>query len=301
MSMAGHTAPRPLHLGRGALVLLLAPFGCSGLAAREIDPRPDADMDVAVCDPEPVEPSRCWPACNEMVPVPAGEYLFGYEGEIEPSQRFCPHRCVFLDAFEIDVTETTVAEYGACVTAGGCTEPLPRDGSSWGVEGREDHPIDSVTWQQARGYCEWARKRLCTEAEWEKAARADGRVYPWGDDPPSCELATIDDSLDASRRGCGTGHTLPVGSTPAGSSPYGAVDMAGNVWEWVEDFYDRTCYFNECDERCVNPQGPESGALRVVRGGGYATRASNSYLCASARSSAPPESARANLGFRCCR
>jgi eukaryotic-like serine/threonine-protein kinase len=168
-----------------------------------------------------------------------------------------PGRQVSLDAYSIDKYEVTVAEYGQCVEAGKCSS-AGLTGSrfcNWGQKKRTDHPINCVDWSQASAYCEWAGKRLPTEAEWEKAARGtDGRIYPWGN------------QWDAAKANIGSPGTVAVGSYPAGVSPYEVHDMAGNVWEWVQDWYDGT-YYRGGSVR--NPQGPSSGKERVVRGGSW--------------------------------
>lgn len=200
-----------------------------------------------------------------------------------------PARTVTLGAYEIDITETTLAAYRECVDAGACTAPATSDGCHWEQPGRDDHPINCVNWQEAHDYCLWAGKRLPTEAEWEKAARGtDGATYPWGEASPSCELAVIPGCDDA---------TSPVGSRPAGESPYGLADAAGNVWEWVEDRYQADYYADAPD---ADPPGPDDGSGRVIRGGAYDASAETWLRCA-ARFSVWPSYRRPSIGFRCAK
>ena len=191
-----------------------------------------------------------------MAYVPAGEFLMGSpEDDPDAGDDEKPQRTVYLDAFWIDRTEVTNAQYGQCVESGACWEPRYWDDDSLHAP---DEPVLWVSWHDAQSYAEWVGGRLPTEAEWEKAARGtDGRLYPWGDSPPACSQANF--------AGC-AGSSLPVGSHPAGASPYGALEMAGNAQEWVADWYDA-----DYDSPPVvrNPQGPESGTFRVLRGGSF--------------------------------
>jgi len=155
-----------------------------------------------------------------MVLVPAGEFVMG--SEAGPSER--PVRRVFLDAYYIDTYEVTNGLYGKFLQATRRHEPR-----YWKDARVNDpnQPVVGVTWYDAEAYCHWSGKRLPTEAEWEKAARGtDGRISPWGNQWDSARASTSDG---------GSGKLSPVGSYEAGKSPYGAYDMAGNVWEWVAD------------------------------------------------------------------
>ncbi|MEW6778040.1 MAG: SUMF1/EgtB/PvdO family nonheme iron enzyme [Bdellovibrionota bacterium] len=162
-----------------------------------------------------------------MVEVPAGEFWYGCDRKKDPEcgKNDLLAKPFSLKAFRIDRTEVSVADFSKCVGAGACKEPETGPPCNWRKPGRENDPVNCVSAKAAEAYCRWRGKRLPSEAEWEKAARGeDGRKFPWGDDPPSCQLANT--------LNCGNG-TMPVGSLPAGASPYGALDMAGNIWEWT--------------------------------------------------------------------
>jgi iron(II)-dependent oxidoreductase len=225
------------------------------------------------------------PGTPGMVCVPGGPFTMG--SRMAANEQ--PVREVTLDSFEIDLTETTVASYRACVDAGVCTEADTDVDCHWGQPDVDDHPINCVRWQQADDYCQWAGKRLPTEAEWEKAARGeDARTYPWGELAPTCELVVMP--------GCGT-MTLPVGSKPDGSSPYAVADASGNVWEWVADFYQEDYYARAPD---LNPPGPADGFDHVIRGGAY-DASDLTWLRCSARFAVIPSYTRPSLGFRCAK
>jgi formylglycine-generating enzyme required for sulfatase activity/predicted Ser/Thr protein kinase len=230
-----------------------------------------------------------------MVYVPAGEFIMGSDvgGEDEK-----PVHTVYLDAFCIDKTEVTNAQYRKCVKSGVCNAP---SNIIYDYADYAQHPVVDVGWNDADAYCRWAGKRLPTEAEWEKAARGpDGLVYPWGNKFNGTKLNFADKntSFDWSDLNWDDGYagTAPVGSYPDGASPYGALDMAGNVWEWVADWYDSGYYAISPEN---NPKGPASGDTRVYRGGSW--RAEKPLVRAAERERNPPTSAFANVGFRCAR
>ena len=207
------------------------------------------------------------------VPVPEGPFQMGTNREdfeamgIEILENEIPRHEVWLSPYRIGVHPVKNYEYQAFVKESGHRAPAGWDGDAF-PEGRDDHPVVNVSWDDAEAYCAWLRAktgrnyRLPTEAQWEKAGRGtDGRFYPWGND--------WDPSRLNSREG-GPGDTTPAGQySPAGDSPYGAADMAGNVWEWCADWYDEAAYRNRPAGEVRDPKGPESGTFRVQRGGAF--------------------------------
>lgn len=189
-----------------------------------------------------------------MVYVPAGVLTMGSDDfSSDADER--PAHPVYLDAYWLDRTEVTNAMYASCVAAQIC-ERVAHPPTN--ADEKSNHPVQGVTWPNAVAYCTWAGRRLPTEAEWEKAARGtDGRIYPWGNAQPSFELGNFNKERDG---------TQPVGSYLAGASPYGALDMAGNVYEWVADWYGLDYYAGSPLE---NPTGVASGLQRVLRGGNW--------------------------------
>ena len=225
-----------------------------------------------------------------MVFVPQGAFIMGAPaGTGDPDES--PTHTVTLHAFWIDRTEVTNAMYAKCVQAGACQPPdgvgANADRPSYYGNGLfANYPVIQVTWSDADKYCQWAGARLPTEAEWEKAARGtDGRIYPWGNGLPTGNLVYADKTI---------GDTSPVGSFPDGASPYGALDMAGNVWEWVADWYDKDYYFLP---PASDPQGPSSGTERVMRGGAYLNNIELSTT--TNRNSLAPNQSGIAIGFRC--
>jgi len=232
-----------------------------------------------------------------MVTVSGGSFWQGCNAAVNT---FCvahksPYHEVTVPAFEIDRFEVTVGLYGDCVTGGSCTAPTGTSpGCNWNKAGKEAHPVNCITWYQAGEYCAWAGKRLCSESEWEKASRGtDGREYPWGNVPATCEYAVMDDG----GFGCGTVGTMAVGSKPGGASPYGAMDMSGNVWEWVEDDWHRS--YNEAPTDGSTWMDNPRASYRVRRGGSFED--DDGYMPSSSRYYDDPVYSNGSIGARCCR
>lgn len=231
-------------------------------------------------------------AARQLVAVRQYASKYSREWWLQEFQNERPSHRVTVPTFRIDRFEVTVAQYRACVDAGACFAPVGAgDGCNWGVVGRERHPVNCASWDQARAYCRWAGKRLCSESEWEKAARGtDGRLYPWGDERPTCKYAVMAEKDD----GCGTHSTMAVGAKPAGASPYGVMDLAGNVAEWVEDGY-------HGDYEGAPADGSTWGGdivWRVVRGGNFTSIGPG--VRASKRGAGPHDMGGPLAGIRCC-
>lgn len=239
-----------------------------------------------------------------MILIPAGSFQMGCDSS-NPAETCdyndeLPLHTVNLSAYSIDKYEVTNARYTACVDAGGCSAPQSANSRPrapyYGTIAYADYPVINVTWHQARAYCAWAGKRLPTEAEWEKAARGstDTRMYSWGNTAPDCGKANYYDNVNGT--GYCVGDTSRVDSYPSGASPYGVMDMAGNVSEWVNDRYSAS-YYNVSPE--TDPQGPATGNFRVMRGGSWT---SYDYgVRSTIRVPYNPDSWLNVQGFRCVR
>jgi serine/threonine-protein kinase len=223
-----------------------------------------------------------------LVFVPEGGFEMGSPDNLDEM----PQHVVTLDAFWIDQTEVTSADYALCVAAKACKPPRRITSNLkdlyYGNSRYADFPVIWMAWNDAQAYCQWAGGRLPTEAEWEKAARGtDGRHYPWGDNPPDGTLLNFDELLkDVSQ----------TGSYPTGASPYGALDMAGNVWEWVSDWYGIDYYAHSPDH---DPLGPEAGTQHLLRGGSFRYNARG--VTATYRFAKEATFANDETGFRCVR
>jgi formylglycine-generating enzyme required for sulfatase activity len=282
----------------GATLLLMSLAACAPqaqptdlpasmpLATEEVAPGETADLPVIepitldLGDP-PAGTSMRWLDDSRLVFVPGAEFEMGAGDRDNPAHR------VSLASFWIQNTEVTNRMYQVCVAAGVCTPPLdPKASVDLNDYFLRDRPVVNVNWEQAQTYCGWINGTVPTEAQWELAARGlEGNLYPWGDGQPTCDLTNFQNCLGKSSR---------VLDHPDGRSPFNALDMAGNVFEWVGDWYDPDYYPNGPD---MDPQGPNSGIERVVRGGGFESLPDD--LASTRRFSESPQNHRADLGFRC--
>jgi len=238
--------------------------------------------------PEPLEAdAKEDPIGEDMVAIPAGPFLRGTtDGGFDER----PQRMIVLDAFKIDRYEVTNHQYQLFVAATGHRKagPPSRYAKSVGKMRGINQPVVYVSWDDAVEYCRWKGKRLPTEAEWEKAMRgADGRLWPWGnlEQPNGANWGRVNDGHEVSAR---------VGSFPSDRSPYGVMDGAGNVMEWVEDWY-AEMYYQDSPEQ--DPRSPEYGTYRVMRGGSYTTTGHDVRI--TSRSKMVPDFRDETIGFRC--
>jgi formylglycine-generating enzyme required for sulfatase activity len=232
-----------------------------------------------------------------MVLVPAGPFPMGVPtGDRDGGRDEYPRHQVELDAFYIDTYEVTNGLYHRFVKATGHRVPQhPRNPSRTLWKGDQiseavaERPVVNVDWHDADTYCRWAGKRLPTEAEWEKAAKGtEDRRFPWGNVEPTAK------HLNFNQQWIGEKTLMPVGSYEAGKSPYGAYDMAGNVWEWVADWYDDH-YYEKSPAK--NPQGPDRGTDKVLRSSGWAVETPLVRIFTRVKSD--PLDRNESTGFRC--
>lgn len=228
-----------------------------------------------------------------MVLVPAGEFTMGArEDDKSAGEGKRPAHLVYLDAFYIDQYEVTTSRYATFFQE--TKRSAPEYWSEQVLKQHGNKPVVGVDWHDATSYCTWGGKRLPTEAEWEKAARGtDQRSFPWGNARPNEEPANYLNWRDGFKD---YGVLTDVGSYEQGKSPYGVYDMAGNVWEWVADWYDMN-YYAKSPER--NPKGPSTGEYQVARGGSW--HDFPVHVASAYRQSFIPTERRATLGFRCAR
>ena len=251
-----------------------------------VPPPPTPTPLPTVEEVEEVEEEEKGPSVTDiMIEIPAGPFVMGNDAGRDDE---APAHEVDLPAFEIDKFEVTNADFAVFVEAIGHETDAEKEGLSrfWrdAAQDKEGHPVVYVSWNDAKAYCEWCEKRLPTEAEWENAARGtDGRLYPWGNEYDPSKL----NGKDSGIRG-----TTVVGSYARGTSAHGVDDMAGNVWEWVVDWYEaypgssfRSSYYGE--------------QYRVLRGGGWFE--TDDFVRASVRNATSDTAANDDIGFRCAR
>jgi formylglycine-generating enzyme required for sulfatase activity len=220
-----------------------------------------------------------------QVYVPKGEFIMGDNGD--PKSKEYPEHPVYLDAFWMDKVEVTNAMYAKCVQSGACFLPVPRLNPYYGKWAYRDLPVVYANWYAAKNYCTWAGRRLPTEAEWEKSARGtDARYYTWGNERANPRLANFAESL--------IGQPLPAYRYPLGASPYGVLNLDGNVREWVADWFDSKYYLHS---PYANPKGADTGTERSLRGGAYDANVDD--ITTFRRYKHEPDSAGLSRGFRC--
>ncbi|MBI2757298.1 MAG: SUMF1/EgtB/PvdO family nonheme iron enzyme [Chloroflexi bacterium] len=272
------------------LILAACAPASTPIPAPTIGPSPTSEPPTAVVPPTSIPVSLAGPQAgstmtwldgSQLVYVPAGDFVMGL------GYGTTPQKTISLDSYWIYKTDVTNKMYAQCVAAGNCAAPAQELGTPDYINpDYGDYPVVGVTWDMASNYCQWSQGQLPSEAQWEKAARGPGgNVYPWGNDKPACDLLNI--------QGC-LGHTSGVNDYPAGKSPYGLLDMAGNVFQWVNDFYAENYYDTM---PALNPTGPVSGDMRVIRGSSFESEASQT-LAGVRRPAAPAYTSR-DVGFRC--
>jgi formylglycine-generating enzyme required for sulfatase activity len=254
-----------------------------GTTLSPFEPAPSDDS--VPSEPEPSSNEE--PIKEDMVTIPAGPFVRGTTSGGFDEQ---PQRTVYLDTFSIDRHEVTNYQYQQFVLATGHRKagPPSRYAKSIGKMRGTNQPVVYVSWDDATEYCQWKGKRLPSEAEWEKAMRgSDGRLWPWGDQekPNGANWARVQDGYDVTTR---------VGTFQTDKSPYGVMDGAGNVMEWVADWY-QEAYYKDAPEK--NPSSPEYGTYRVMRGGSYTTTGAD--LRITSRSKMVPDFRDETIGFRC--
>ena len=218
-----------------------------------------------------------WVDGSVLVHIPAGEFTMGYGGQDNPEH------IVSLRDFWIYRTEVTNRMYAACVSTGKCSSPVSVD---YLDPEYASEPITGIAWEDAHAYCTWIKGDLPTEAQWEKTARGpEGKIYPWGDAAPSCDLLNFDNC---------TGVVSDVTAFPGGQSDFEVLDMAGNVYEWVGDWHDEDYYRSVPRE---NPRGPKSGKKKVMRGGSWINYATG--VRPADRTDSKPNARMDFVGFRC--
>lgn len=275
---------------RWTWVVAIFAAGCGGGRETKPDPPPHAGRDAGpglAAPPAPIDAGIPLDT-RGMVLVPGGEYLAGPAGADAHGASVLKRQ--IAQPFLIDQTEVTVAAYAACVAAGACTTPMIGDActpeeANWGKSDRSEHPINCVSFKQALTFCNWLGKRLPAQDEWEKAARGtDGRDYPWGDEPPTCQRAVM--------ANCTPRITAPVGTHPAGASPYGILDVVGNVAEITLGF-PLAAYSRPITVAALSHE------VGMGRGGSFEDRRDSPDMSRLTTWATMPPYPSRHLGFRC--
>ena len=241
---------------------------------------PPTLVPVALAGPQ-AGSTMAWLDGSLLTYIPAGDFVMGL------GSGNAPQKTISLDGYWIYKTDITNKMYTQCVATGNCAAPAQELGAPvYTNPDYGDYPVVGVTWDMASNYCQWTQGQLPTEAQWEKAARgASGSDYPWGNDKPACDLLNM--------QGC-LGHTNGVNDYPSGASQYGVLDMEGNVFQWIQDFYGEN-YYDSMPS--ANPSGPTSGDSHVVRGSSFESDAAQTL--AGIRHFGGNAYHNYDLGFRC--
>jgi formylglycine-generating enzyme required for sulfatase activity len=296
----------PTTVSRPFLLSLVALFGAAlayaGVASGEPphphEPEFGPDIEPRSPEGEPIERYKV-PFQDGMLRIPGGEFVMGYEGPLaaEPNEK--PAHAVKIAPFWIDRTEVTVEDMRACIDRGSCTARLGSGPTCTMGRLERKVPINCVPWTAADAYCRAVGKRLPSEAEWELAAGGGQEArFPWGSTPPSCAVAVTLVS-NSSGVSCSVRGPAPVGTHPRGASSFGLEDMAGNVEEWVADWYADRYEMQLSQTGAAFPTGPAFGVAHVLRGGGWMSRPRETRV--TARSWGSLNEAGPNVGFRCAK
>jgi len=249
--------------------------------------QPDSGAtDEGLADPGQPDPGPAQCVAIDWVAIPGGTFQMGATDMGSEEQ---PVHEVTVPGFKISRTEVTVCQYQSCVTAGTCT-------AAHSTQSGDNYPVVNVDWNQSKAFCVWAGGRLCSEAEWEYAARngSAGNLYPWGDSAPTCDDAVYSDLAV----GCGYSVVASACSKPTGNDTWGVCDLAGNVEEWVED--DRHHSYTGAPTNGSAWVDSPRASLRVVRSGSYGVAGGAGELRASYRNGADPGYEYGNFGAHCC-